>query len=127
MTKENIKQKLALADIPSEAELIYDQSFQIAALEVHGTNGEFVMPLRNNDSLGLKKGELQPVKDHIDKLYSVYKARVSNGPETSTGLGAQNGQNETNSLILSVVILALSIGVGASIIGLKKFVFKPRR
>ena len=124
--KAKIKQILAVENLPSDTTLIYDQSFQISALQVHSSNGEFIMPLVQNDSLDLKKGELKPLKDHADKLQSAYKARISNEP-TFSGSAANDAQTKTNSWDWPMIILALIIALGVIVLGWKKLSYKPTR
>ena len=68
--KGKIKESLSLDIKPADTKLIYDQAFGMKALQVQGSNGEFVMPLGDNDSLSLRKTSAAP-RSFIQTMTSV--------------------------------------------------------
>lgn len=123
LSKAKIKESLPQENLPTDIQLIYDQSFGIKALQVPSSKGEYIMPLDNSDSLTLKKGELKPLKDNLDKLHDTYKERVSN--DKNIGGTGNITQTKTTSWSWPVVILVLCFVSGGVILIRKKLIDRP--
>jgi hypothetical protein len=122
--KAKIKKTLPQENLSSDMELIYDLSFGVSALQVRSSKGEYIMPLKDNNSLKLKQNELKPHKDNLDKLDALYKERTPNDQHYG-GTAAISTQTKPTSWGWPIAVLILCLAGGGLILIRRWLTHKP--
>jgi hypothetical protein len=114
---DDIKKNPKLSNSANNTMFIYDYFTDLAGIGIQTSEGEYIIPMRENKFFGIKKNEVKASSDYIKKINSFYQKVKNKTQDDKTGGIVSNSDMSTKKkthyvVIIGVSVLGIIVGLG---------------